>query len=174
MLVMLRLSDSLISRPVISLRTGRAVAVTTAPLINPDNLKIEGFFCSDSYDKSELILLYQDIRDLLNQGFVIDDHSVLSRPDELVRLKTLIGIKYDLKGKQVVTVNKKRLGKVTDYATEVETMYIQKIYITQSLMKSLTGGNLGIDRSQIDEITETKIIVLDPLENATVSAAAPA
>jgi hypothetical protein len=40
-------------------------------------------------------------------------------------------------------------------------MYIQKIYITQSVFKSFTGGNLSVDRSQINEITPKRIIIND-------------
>lgn len=171
---MLRLSDTLIGKPILSLRTGQPVAVVTGAVINPNNLKIEAFYCEDRFDKTELLLLYQDIRDVIPQGFVINDHDVLAKPEELVRLKKLIELGFDLKGMKVVTRSNHRLGKVSDYSVEVETMYIQKFYVTQGLLKGLTGGNLGIDRSQIHEITDTKIIVLDPLQGGTVRAAAAA
>ena len=60
---MLRLSESLVNRPVMSLRTGQQVVTAHEPIINPNNLKIEGFYCSDCFSKEELVLLYQDIRD---------------------------------------------------------------------------------------------------------------
>jgi sporulation protein YlmC with PRC-barrel domain len=163
---MLRLSGTLLNRPILSLRTGGQVATTTSPIINPDNLKIEGFYCFGSNDKSAKVLLYQDIRDIIPQGFIIDDYGVLTDPTELVRLEKIMRIGFDPLGKQVVTVNKQKVGKVSDYATEMETMYIQKIYVSQSLLKSFTGGNLGIDRSQIHEITPKKIIVQELLKSA--------
>ena len=83
-------------------------------------------------------------------------------------------IGFDLIGKQVVTLSKQRLGKVTDYATEVETMYVQKIYVSQGIIKGWTRGSLGIDRSQINEITDKKIIVNDLLDSATVPSGAMA
>lgn len=157
---MLQLSGSLLNKPVLSLRTGGVVATTTEAIINPNNLKIEGFYCVDAFErKKTLVLLYQDIRDLIPQGLVINDHDVLVDPDELVRLKEILGIRFTLIGKQVVTTNKERLGKVVDFAAEVETFYVQKIYVTQSMLKSLTNGNLGIDRNQIVEITDKRIIV---------------
>lgn len=171
---MLRLSETLIGKPIMSLRTGQPVATTTGALINPNNLKIEGFYCVDRFDRSELLLLYQDIRDVIAQGFVINDHDVLAKPEDLVRLKKLIDLRFNLKGMQVVTVGHHRLGKISDYAVEVETMYIQKLYVTQGFMKGLTGGNLGIDRSQVHEITNTKVIVLDPLQGGAIRAAAAA
>lgn len=171
---MLQLSQSLLNRPVMSLRTGQPVATAVRPIINPNNLKIEGFYCTDRFSKDELVLLYQDIRDVIAQGFVIDDHGVLSEPHELVRLKDTLKIDFNLIGKPVVTVSKERIGKVSDYATEIETFYIQKLYVSQSLLKSFTGGSLGIDRNQINEITDKKIIINELLKGTPVGAGVPA
>ena len=153
-----------------SLRTGQLVATAQEPIINPNNLKIEGFYCTDRFSKQELVLLYQDIRDIIPQGFVVDDHDVLTPPSELVRLKDIMSIGFTLIGKPVVTTSKQRVGKVSDYATEMETMYIQKIYVSQSMLKSFTGGSLGVDRSQINEITDKKIIINELLKGTPATA----
>ncbi len=171
---MLTLSEHLIGKPVMSLRTGQAVGRTTAPIFNPNNLKIEGFYCLDKFSKKELVLLYQDIRDVIPQGVVINDHDVLVEPHELIRLKKIMELNFNLIGKVVTTLGRKRLGKVTDFSTEIETMYVQKLYVSQGIFKGLTGGHLAIDRSQINEITDKKIIVNDPLDSATVPAGAMA
>lgn len=172
---MLQLSQALINQPVLSLRTGSPVATTLAPIINPNNLKIEGLYCQDRFKKNvQLILLYQDIRDVLPQGIVVDDHDVLSEPHELVRLKDVLALGFELIGKPVVTVSKAKVGKVNDYATEVETMYIQKLYVGQSLLKSFAGGSLSVDRSQIVEITNRRIIINDLQQGIPARAAAVA
>lgn len=167
---MLQLSESLLNKPVMSLRTGQQVATAVEPIINPNNLKIEGFYCTDRFNHGELILLYQDIRDIIAQGFVIDDHDVLADPNELVRLKDVMQIGFKLIGKPVVTVGRQRIGKVSDFATEMETMYVQKLYVSQNVFKSFTGGNLGIDRNQINEITDKKIIINELLKGTPASA----
>lgn len=159
---MLQLSAGLLNRPVLSLQTGGVAATTVSAIINPNNLKIEGFYCADGFERKKMvILLYQDIRDVMVQGFVVNDHEVLADPGELVRLKEVIGLHFDVLGKQVVTTNKEKVGKVVDYAAETTTMYIQKLYVAQSLLKNLAGGNLSVDRSQIMEITDKKIIIQD-------------
>lgn len=172
---MLQLSGALLNRPVMSLRTGGQVATTLTPIMNPNNLKIEGFYCQDHFAKKQLILLYQDIRDVVKQGLIVNDHDVLSDPKDLVRLKELMQINFELIGKRVATVSKSKLGKVSDYATEVETMYVQKLYVSQSLVKSFSGGTLSIDRTQIVEITNRKIVVQDLLkpEKGAAPAVAP-
>ncbi|HEX7633022.1 MAG TPA: hypothetical protein VF401_01705 [Candidatus Saccharimonadales bacterium] len=167
---MLQLSASLLNKPVLSLRTGTPIATITRPIINPDNLKIEGFYCQDRIDKNELILLCQDIRDMLPQGFVVNDHDVLVEPEELVRLKKVLEIDFEPLGKPVVTIGKQKVGKVEDYAAEAETMFIQKIYVSQSIFKNFTGGSLSIDRSQINEITPSKIIINELTKTAPSAA----
>jgi len=171
---MLQLSSSLLNKSVMSLRTGGEIASITAPIINPDNLKIEGFYCEDRYDKKQLVLLFQDIREILPQGYVVNDHEVLVEPEELIRLKDVIALDFELIGKQVATVSKQKVGKVSDYATETETMMIQKVYVAQSVFKSFTGGSLSVDRNQIQEITPRRIIISDLLGRAPAAAAASA
>ncbi len=172
---MLQLSGALINRPVMSLRTGGQVATTLSAIINPNNLKMEGLYCQDRFEKRRLVLLYKDIRDYVRQGLVVNDHDVLSEPADLVRLKDIMAINFELIGKPVVTSTKDKVGKVSDYATEVETMYVQKLYVSQSLLKSFSGGSLSIDRSQIVEITDRKIVIQELLkpQKGTAPAAAP-
>ncbi|HSH56066.1 MAG TPA: hypothetical protein VK983_04545 [Candidatus Limnocylindrales bacterium] len=171
---MLQLSDTVIGKPVLSLRTGSSVAEVISPIINPNNLKIEGFYCNDTIDRNTLILLYQDIRDVLPQGLVINDHDVLASTEDLVRLKKILDLNFDLIGMPVETISKEKVGKVTDYALDASTMYIQKLYVSQSILKNLTSGSLSIDRTAINEITPKRIIINDLLTTATVSAPAAA
>jgi uncharacterized protein YrrD len=171
---MLQLSAAIINRPVMSLRTGGEVATAVTPIINPDNLKIEGFYCNDRFENKELILLYQDIRDIIPQGIVIDDHDVLVSEEELVRLKKVLELQFELIGKPVETVDKEKVGKVSDFAVETTTMMIQKLYASQSILKSFTGGSLSIDRSQIVEITQKRVIINELLKSAPVPSASVA
>lgn len=170
---MLRLSSTLLNQPVLSLRTGGQVAIAQFAIINPNNLKIEGFMCQDSMDKKkQLILLYQDIRDVMAKGLVVNDHEVLAEPSELVRLKDIIELHFELIGKPVMTVSKSKLGKVNDYAVETETMYVQKLYVAKSILKSLGGGSLSVDRGQITEITNQKIVIQDIVQGTLAEAPA--
>ncbi|MGF7229471.1 MAG: hypothetical protein ACQR33_05855 [Candidatus Saccharibacteria bacterium] len=172
---MLQLSNSLINRPVMSLRTGTQVATALWPIINPNTLRIEGFVCQDGFKKgNQLILVNQDVRDLIPQGIVINDHDVLTEPTELVRLQKVIALHFQLIGKHVITQRKSRLGKVEDYAIDIASMYIQKLYVSQPLFKNFSGGNLGIDRTQIVEVTDKKIVVQDLLEKMPAGAKAVA
>ena len=169
-----RLSGSLLNQKVMSLRTGGQVATVTAAIINPNNLKVEGFYCEDKFEKKQqVVLLYQDIRDIVPQGVVVNDHDVLTPPHELIRLKDIMALGFELIGKPVVSDSKKRIGKVNDYAIETETMFIQKLYVSQSLVKSFSGGSLSVDRGQIVEITSRKIVIQDPQKPVVETEAQP-
>lgn len=157
---MLQLSGMIINRPVFSLRTGTQVATTLNPIINPNNLKIEGFYCKAS-GRQRKILVTQDIRDVLPQGMVINDEDVLAETGDLIRLKEIMDINFELIGKQVQTVSRHKLGKISDYATETQSMIIKKLYVAQPIYKNLRGGDLSIDRTHIVEITNKKIVVRD-------------
>lgn len=172
---MLRLSATITNLPVLSLRTGGKVADASEPIINPNNLKIEGWFCTDVFNRSTLILLSQDIRDFVPQGIAINDHSDLADPEDLVRLEEVLKLEFKLIGKSVVTNRGRKMGKVADYALDTTDMKIHKLYVSRPMYKSLTDGQLSIDRSQIIEITNYKVVVrdVDVESEATATATAP-
>lgn len=158
---MLQLSQSLINLPVMSLRTGGLVATAIKLVINPNNLKIEGWHCTDMFSKKSLILLVKDVRDIVPQGLAIDDFDRLTESTELVRLQEILEINFDLYGKHVVTDTKRKIGKVNDFAVDTSSFTIQKLYVSQPVYRSISGGQLSIDRSQIIEITNHQITVRD-------------
>ena len=171
---MLQLSASLLDRPVLSLRTGGTIARTISPIIDPNNLKIEGFHCQDVLERRQPVLLSQDIRDVLPQGIVVNDHEALTGAEDIIRLKGVLDLNFRILGKKVVTVSKQRLGRVEDFATDTQSMYIQKLYAVPTLIKSFTGSQLSIDRSQIVEITSSTIIVQDLAVPASSAMPSPA
>ncbi|MBA3758085.1 hypothetical protein H0X10_00410 [Candidatus Saccharibacteria bacterium] len=171
---MLQLSEALLGKDVLSLQTGAPVGTTLGVIINPNNLKIEGFYCQDRFEKKQMILLSQEIRDVLPQGLVVNDHHALTDPDELVRLKDILELKFELIGKPVHTVSKERIGKVSDFAADGTTLYIQKLYVSRSILKSLNNGQLSVDRTNIVEITSKKIVINEILKPTRAGSAVTA
>lgn len=173
---MLQLSGALLKQTVMSLRTGGEIAKIDSAIIDPNNLKIEGFYCDDHFSRKKLVLLTQDIRDNIKQGIVVNDHEVLTEPEELIRLQSILELNFELLGKPVETVSKQKIGKVTDYAVDNQSLYIQKLYVGPSIIKSLTSGQLSVDRNQIVEITNRRVVIkdIDQPVKAGVPATAPA
>lgn len=170
---MLKLSNTLLNIAVMSLRTGGQVGIATEMIINPNNLKIEGWYVQDKFDNKKLILVSGEIREVAAQGLIVNDHEVLSEAEELVRLKPIMEIGFDLIGKQVVSQNGKKYGKVSDFAVETESLLIKKLYAAQPILKSISGNSASIDRTQIVEITNSRIIIEDAMEKASSVATSP-
>lgn len=166
---MLTLGQQLIGKNIMSLRIGRPIGAVTDIIINPNNLRIEGWHAIDSGNKQQVVLLPQDIRDILLQGFVVDDHDALTQPNELIRLKEVLSYNFNLIGKNVVSNQRRRIGKINDYAFDKDDYMVYKLYVSQSVFKSFSGGALMIDRSQIIEITDKKIVI----DEATVTETSP-
>lgn len=170
---MLKLSQSFTGTDVLSLRTGGVIGKTTKPIINPNNLKIEGWYVLDQFNNSTRILLSSEVRDMLVQGLVVNDHDALSDPDDLVRLQDILKLHFELLNKLVTDQKGKRLGKVSDYAVETSSLIIKKLYVSQSLIKNFSGGTLSVDRTQIIEVTNKRVIIEDPTEEVRVRSTVP-
>lgn len=80
---------------------------------------------------------------------------------EIVRLRDVFKQNYDPVGKAVVNESGQRLGKVENYTINLHTFMLQKLYVHQSLMKSLLFNNLVVDRTQIIDVTDKQITVRD-------------
>jgi uncharacterized protein YrrD len=156
---MLALSSTLRNRPILSLRSGGEIGTTIEPIINPNNLQIIGWWCSNVAESENNVLLISDIREVLPRGVVVDDLNNFSHPADLARHKEVLDTNYQLVGKLVKT-ERHKIGKVTDYCYD-DTFLIQKLYVEQSLLKALAQDTRIIGRSQIIEVTDHYILVKD-------------
>jgi uncharacterized protein YrrD len=170
---MLILSQDYYKKPVLSLRTGSEIGTALAPIVNPNTLKIEGWYATSSREREEYILPMSEVRDVIKKGLVVDDHSALTPTEDMIRLKDIVDMRFDITGKSVVTERGSRLGKVVDYAVDNRTHFVKKLYVNPPLLKGLTSGQLLIDRSSIVEITDSKIVVADAIISDRSGAFAP-
>lgn len=165
---MLRLANAYIDKAVLSLRTGGKIGITNSVIINPNNLKLEGWYVESLFEKGSFILPIAEVRDFISKGIVVDDHDALTLPEDMIRLKEVIELRFELIGKAVITESKKKLGKVDDYAVDDLTSLIQKMYVNPPMLKGFTSDQLLISRQDIVEINDKKIIVRDALVHSRV------
>jgi uncharacterized protein YrrD len=158
---MLILSQDYYNKPILSLRTGGEIGTSIAPIVNPNTLKIEGWYAVARGEREEFILPINEVREFINKGYIVDDHSALALAEDMVRLKEIVALRFDLIDKSVITESGSKLGKIVDYAVDNQSQYIKKLYVNPPFLKGLTSGQLLIDRSSIIEITNTKIVVSD-------------
>lgn len=172
---MLRLSKSLRNQAVLSLRSGSPVATAIEPILNPHNLKIVGWWCKAPSTSGQLVLLTEDVREITPAGLAVNDNAALSSPDELVRHREILDIRFQLMDKTVKT-KRQKLGKVSDFSYD-DSLFVQKLYVARSLVKIFTAEDtLIIDRTQILEVTDSYILVRDTevIASEEELAAAPA
>ncbi len=148
------------NRAILSLHTGGKVGVASNPIINPNNLKVEGWYIVNHMQKGDFILPAMEVRDFITKGIVVNDYESMTPTEDMIRLKPILDIKFSLIGKVVVTESKHRVGKVSDYAVD-DGFFIQKIYVVPPLYRGLTGSPRIIDRECIIEITDKKIIITE-------------
>jgi uncharacterized protein YrrD len=160
-MAILRLLDQFDNLPVRSLRTGHLVAHLQTPIIDPKNLRIVAWTCQADWSAAPLLLRSEDIRGTTDQAVIVDSEEELVEPDDLVRLKPVLELNFQLLGKPVVTDQKRKVGKVSNFVVEDESWFIQKLYVGQSILKNLGASGRVISRQQIVEITPHRIVVRD-------------
>jgi len=158
---MLRMIEEFADVVVLSIRTGDVVGKVATPIIKPDGLSVAGFFVKPLRDREEKVLVVSDIREIGLGGLIIDDEEKLMDLEDLIRIQALVEIDYKIVGKKVETDKGRKVGKVQDYAVDDLTWDVQKIYPSRGILKEFSTTGTIIDREQIFEVTDKKIIVKD-------------
>jgi sporulation protein YlmC with PRC-barrel domain len=159
---------------VMSLQTGSELARAIKPIIDPRQLKIVGFYCEGpNLDIKPAILTIDDIREISQLGFIVDDSGVFVSPDDLVRLKAVIDFGFALEGKHAIEENGRKIGKVASYTIDMESFFIMQLSVQPGLMQAWDTAEVLIGRTQIIEITDTSVIVRSATVHDRVPAAKP-
>lgn len=160
---MLVLKEGIINMPIMSLQTGAEIARTVQPIIDPRELTIVAFYCQGSgIGFQPAVLHVDDIREVSPIGFIVDSADVIMSPNDLVRLQQVIGFHFSLEGKQVVQEDKQKIGKVANYAVDTRSFYITQLHVQPGLLQSWSTANVIINRIQIIQIDDTRIVVSAP------------
>ena len=160
---MLMVGSQLLNFPVLSLHVGGAVAYTKRAIIDPENLKIMAYSMEGPALKNDPeigdILDMNDVREVSNQGFIVDSTDVFAFRDDMVKLDEIIKLDFDLIGLKVVDENGKKIGKVVDYTLDTTTFMVYQLIVQRPIMASLIDPQLTINRSQIVEIDDFKVVI---------------
>ena len=160
---MLVTTSRIIGTPVMSLQTGQRLATIGEAIIDPNNLKILAFYVNGpQLDFNPAVLFVGDIREIGSLGIIVDSSDNIMSPDGLVRLKQVIDYGFKLSGIKVIDDHKHKLGIVENYSFDSDTTEIQQLYVKPTLTKRFLTASLIINRSQITEIDNEKIIVKSP------------
>jgi uncharacterized protein YrrD len=154
---------------VMSLQTGTRLAQTGTPLIDPTSLKIVAYeLVGPLLHEKPCFLRVADIREIGGVGMIIDSSDELIGLDDVIKIKSLFELGFNLIGMNVVDEHKKKLGKVDNYTLETGDFVIQQLNVKHGIIKSLSSTSLLIHRSQITEINDNEIIVKSTAKKVAV------
>lgn len=164
---MLLNSSKLVGCPVLSLHLGGPIGRVTSELVDPNDLTIIALNVSGPQtgdgDHGD-ILDVRNIREFSNIGMIIDSIDELVSKGDVVRFDKIIDLNFSVVGLHVKTKKGTKLGKVTDYTFDPETMQIMQLIVKRPFIKSFLDPELVIGRSQIKEVNDYEIIVKEEEE----------
>lgn len=165
---MLLVGSELIDIPIMSLQTGVELARTTGPVINPHKFTVAAYEVDGpTLDTVPSLLLVGDIRELGDIGMIIDSSDEFVGTDDVIKVKELYELSFELIGKLVVDQKGEKLGKVIDYSIRTIDYTIEQLHVKRPLFKSLNDSELLIHRSLITEVTDDRIIVKSAAQKVT-------
>ena len=157
---MLLLKDRLAKIPIMSLQTGAKIAETAQPIIDPRQLRIVALYCEGPrLDFHPAVLHVDDIREVGALGIIVDSADNLMSPEDLVRLQEVINFNFQLVGKRVKEDTGRKVGQVVDFAVDLDSFFVTKLYVQPSFLESLQMLQVIIGRSQVIEVNDKEIVV---------------
>ncbi len=160
---MLLPSTRFIDTPVMSLQTGSELGRTIKPIINPRELSIVAFELHGinlDYDPS--LLRINDIREIGPMGMIIDSSDELISVSDVIKIKEIYELNFELVGLKVIDDKKRNVGKVTGFTLDASSFFIQQLQVKRPLLKSFGDTEFLIHRSQVVKITDDYLLVKSP------------
>lgn len=166
---MLLNSSKLIGCPVLSLHLGGPIGAVTSEIIDPNDLKIIALKVNGPQTGNEYgdLLDVRSIREFSNIGMIIDSIDDLVSYGDVIKFDKIIDLNFNLIGLNVKTKKGTKLGKISDYTFDPNSMQIMQFVVKRPIMKSFLDPELIIGRSQIKEVNDYELIVKDEEEKVS-------
>ena len=157
---MIILGSSLSPAPVVSIQTGGEIARTNKAIIDPADLRILAYSVRGPLlPPGDQLLRIADVRELSSMGFIVDSVDEFVAPEDVLTLKQVYELQFDLIGMSVVDQRRHKLGKIIDFTIDTNTFTVQQLTVRRPLLQSFNDTELLIHRSQIIEISNHEIVV---------------
>lgn len=167
---MLILGSRLLNTPVMSLQTGTRLATTEKPVIDPSNLRVLAYEIQGPLlSEHPSFVRTNDIREYGRLGMIIDSNDELISLNDVINIKKVHSLNFNLIGLNVIDEHKRKLGKVDDYTLDTGDFLIQQLNVRRGFLKGLTDTGFLVNRTQIIEINNTTIVIKAP----TIKSAEP-
>ena len=154
--------NRLIETPILSVQSGGPIARILKPVVDPDNLKIIAFELSGpNINATNNILDTSSIREYSYLGMIVDNADELVARDDVIKIKNILDLNFDLINLKVETKKGTNLGHVINYTVSPDDFMIRQLIVKRPTLKSFVDPELTIPRVEIIEVTDQKIIVKD-------------
>ena len=163
---MLIANSKIIGTPVLSVSSG-PLGFIASSIVNPDNLKIIAFRLEGPRigKNDPNILDISSIREYTPElGMIVDSADELILSNEVVKIKQVLDLNFDLINLKVETKKRSKLGHIIDYIISPDDFFVKQIIIKRPSLKSFTDPELTISRKEIVEVTDYKVIIKDELK----------
>lgn len=166
--------SNLLNCPVLSLHVGGRIANVTDLVIDPNDLKIIAVRVDGPVvdDETGDLLPISAVREFSRLGMVIDSGDEFVHETEIIHLRDILKLRFNLTGLKVVTKKKVKLGKVSDAVFDTVSWQAQQLIVKRPVMKSFFDPELTISRHSIIEVTDYEVIVKDEHEKSKSKAPA--
>lgn len=158
---MLIYGSDLENRSILSLHTGYPIAQINSAIINPYNLNIIAFNLKgarlDQPDDS--YLLVSSIREISPIGFIVDSSDEIINSNDVIKLKEILNLNFNLIGLKVISKDGAKLGRVSNFIINISSMTIEQLVVNRPVLKALLDPELIIHRSKIIDISNEQITV---------------
>ena len=153
----------MIGMPVLSLHVGGMIAKTTHAVIDPDTLgviayELEGPIIKNDPEVGDMLDV-KDIRELSSDGIIVDTADRFTTREDVIKFDKIMKVHFNLVGLKVVTQGGKKVGRVSDYTLDSNSMIIYQLIVQRPFISSLIDPTLTINRSQIIEIDDFKVTI---------------
>jgi sporulation protein YlmC with PRC-barrel domain len=152
--------ERIVKTPVMSLQTGAQLAVVDRILIGPRDLLVVAYVLDGpSLVEHPSFLRPTDVRELSNLGFIVDSSDEFVGLDDVIKIQQVYEFEFELLHKPVIDDKRHRLGKVQSYNLDSASFSVQQLVVKRPLLKSINESELLIDRQQVLEISDERILV---------------
>lgn len=163
---MLIKGSDILGMKVLSLHVGMAIAEVKELIVDPDNLSLAAARVDGPLIRGEVgeILDFKRVREWSKLGLIMNSTDDLAQAEEIVRIKKILELEFELTGMKVETESGRKLGRVSDFVLETDGQKILQIFVARPVIRSLIEPELIIGRKQIKSISNSKVVVKEATE----------
>lgn len=163
---MLISSTDLTSLPILSLRSGSKIATISELIVNPYDLTIQALKLTGRQldNPKDSYLLPEDIREISHLGIIVNDSEDIVSSADVIRLQKILDLHFKLINLPVIDKQRRKVGKVINYTLVAENMMIYQLVVQRPMLKDFFDPELLIHRSQIAELSQTKVVIKNSLD----------